>query len=515
MIIIMSNYNLAKEGGLLFHIGNHNSEAQNCKKSTSSQHEEDIDNVERETTNVTKDNDQIKTLESLDKNGSGFFNPIMTVYRDFIVLTSKVLYRKQIECAIKFQGGIENVKPSDYSQSPFHFVDPFSGCGPLPIRIMTELVKTRKEMQQQHYSKSKASINCPSLPQFPIQISANDLSKDCEKLIRENYIQNSLIDPKLNSDKDDSLKFEITSKDANLLLHRINSFKDKEYIPANHIHLDPFGCCTPYLDSAMSALDIQVKKDGSSSGILSLTATDIGVLYDRRYIDNCRRHYNILHLNKKRSNIFREQAVRIILYAIASSAGRVRDAGIKKVLYAFPYAHFILVAVEIDFKSKNETIAKLKMSKGSEGPFYMGELFDSDFVHQMNIQSKEYQSIYSKDTQKLLETLMKTDCLYHSYQENNYVEIMPQVLSPWFHYLPEIAKKLELGSIPKKHKIISYLQDKGYVACGTVFDPNGIRLGGTLVKKKDERICNEEEFISQMILELIATTKCDNSSKIS
>jgi len=200
--------------------------------------------------------------------------------------------------------------------------------------------------------------------------------------------------------------------DANLFLHTINSFKDEEYIPANHIHLDPFGCCTPYLDSAMSALDIQVKKDGSCSGVLSLTATDIGVLYDRRYVNNCRRHYNILHLDKKRNNNFREQAVRIVLYAIATSAGRVRDAGIKRVLYAFPYAHFILVAVEIDFKSKNETVDKLKMSKTNEGPFYMGELFDSEFVHQMKSQLLEDVSIYSKDTRKLLETLIKTDCFY-------------------------------------------------------------------------------------------------------
>ena len=188
----MSNHNLAKEGGLLFHIGNHSSEVKNCNRSTSSQSEGDTNDVERETVNVTKENDQTKNSESLNKNGSGFFNPVMTVYRDFVVLTSKLLYRKQIECSIKRQDRTENVEPSDYSQSPFHFADPFSGCGPLPIRIMAELVKTRKEMQQQHYSKSKASINCTSLPQFPIQISANDLSIDCDKLIRENYIQNTL-----------------------------------------------------------------------------------------------------------------------------------------------------------------------------------------------------------------------------------------------------------------------------------------------------------------------------------
>jgi len=260
----------------------------------------------------------------------------------------------------------------------------------------------------------------------------------------------------------------------------------------------------------MSALDIQVKKDGSYSGVLSLTATDIGVLYDRRYIDNCRRHYNILHLEKKRNSNFREQAVRIILYSIASSAGRVRDAGIKKVLYAFPYAHFILVAVEIDFKSKNETISKLKMSTTNEGPFYMGELFDPEFIHQMHIQLQEDQSIYSKDTQKLFATLLNTDCIYHSYLLNNCSEEVPQILSPWFHYLPEIAKKLGLASIPKKHKIISYLQYRGYAASGTVFDPNGIRFNGLLKNQEEKNVCTEEEVLCQMILELLVATKSDD-----
>jgi len=500
---LITEQNFSKEGGLFFYIGNGAIAIQNCDALKISQPEELIHDKTTETINTTKENVQNKNLESLDKNGSGFFNPAMVVYRDFIILTSKLLIKNQIESFMKSQENVENLTQLDKSQSSFHFADPFSGCGPLPIRITNELVKTKTEILRQH-----KSINCSSIR---IKISANDLSDDCKKLIEKNYTQNHFSD--LNIHLDDGPKIDITSMDANLFLHKINSFKDEEYIPANHIHLDPFGCSTPYLDSAMSALDIQVKKDGSCSGVLSLTATDIGVLYDRRYVKNCRRHYNILHLDKKRNNNFREQAVRIVLYAIATSAGRVRDAGIKRVLYAFPHAHFILVAVEIDFKSKNETVDNLKMSKTNEGPFYMGELFDSEFVHQMKSQLLEDVSIYSKDTRKLLETLIKTDCFYHSYPHNNSLNITPKLLSPWFHYLPEAAKKLGLGSIPKKHKIIAYLQDKGYIACGTIFDPNSIRLGGNLATEKDEKVWTDEELIDQAILELMAATKCENDLK--
>ena len=480
--------NLVKEGGLVFHIGKNLSESQYCDTSNSPHLGENV--------------------ESLDKNGSGFFNPAMVVYRDFIVLTSKLLYKKQMESFIEFQENFDTTKPLNDPQSPFHFLDPFSGCGPLPIRIMTELVKTKKELKEKYISNPQSSIECTSFPEFPIQVSANDLSEDCKNLIETNGIQNGLINTKLISDG--SKKFSISSNDANLFLHTINSFQNDKYKPASHIHLDPFGCCTPYLDSAMSALDIQVKKEGSCSGVLSLTATDIGVLYDRRYINNCRRHYNILHLEKKRSNNFREQAVRIVLHAIASSAGRVRDAGIKKVFYAFPYAHFILVAVEIDFKSKNETISKLKMSKTNEGPFYMGELFHGDFISDMKQQTKNDQNVYSKETLKILEKILSNDCFYRS--ESSSVITTPTILLPWFHCLPDLSKKLGLARIPKKDKLISYMQEKGYIVTGTVFDPNGIKLGGALNNQQTEETHNEEEvLISKMILEMIAESKNDRN----
>ena len=44
-----------------------------------------------------------------------------------------------------------------------------------------------------------------------------------------------------------------------------------------------------------------------SGSILSVTATDTSVLYDRRHIAKAKRHYGILHLSKKRKRVWREQ----------------------------------------------------------------------------------------------------------------------------------------------------------------------------------------------------------------
>ena len=154
----MTNSNFAEEGGLFFCTGNSLSicdppETSNSSASKSPLPNDIIDtseSISEKLDSIVEINKQVKNSERLDKNGSGFFNPAMVVYRDFVVLTSKLLYKKQIESFLTSQKEIKTSKTntSKSIQSPFHFADPFSGCGPLPIRIMSELIKTRKEIQE-------------------------------------------------------------------------------------------------------------------------------------------------------------------------------------------------------------------------------------------------------------------------------------------------------------------------------------------------------------------------------
>ena len=161
-----------------------------------------------------------------------------------------------------------------------------------------------------------------------------------------------------------------------------------QFLPAHHVHLDPYGCIVDSLDAAIRCLDVRkfgngvlscssdattnseasnsnfneffsllktfyksclftylllflssktiwlIKKFGkigqnsgfrnwllhpvckilentdstsSSGSILSVTATDTSILYDRRHIAKAKRHYGILHLSKKRKRVWREQ----------------------------------------------------------------------------------------------------------------------------------------------------------------------------------------------------------------
>ena len=59
-----------------------------------------------------------------------------------------------------------------------------------------------------------------------------------------------------------------------------------------------------------------------SGSILSVTATDTSVLYDRRHIAKAKRHYGVLHLSKKRKRVWREQGARMVIAAIARAAAR-------------------------------------------------------------------------------------------------------------------------------------------------------------------------------------------------
>merc|ERR1719343_1696433 len=120
-------------------------------------------------------------------------------------------------------------------------LDAFSGTGALAIRWATAFSKAR--------------------PGFKAHIIANDRSADCAELIRENCSANGRAGGHV----------EVTNEEANLLLARcaVQPFLK----PFDAIHLDPFGCCTSFLDNAVRAI--------ANGGVLSLTSTDNSALFNR------------------------------------------------------------------------------------------------------------------------------------------------------------------------------------------------------------------------------------------
>ena len=408
--------------------------------------------------------------------GGGFYNPKMGLYRDIVVLIVMInTKRKTVD---------DSVKGSQDSQ--FRFLDAFSGCGALALRV----AKVLEHVISEGNDNIEASV------------MANDASRRCRKLIRNNAKSNSIT----LKDKDEykrskcvkgaenalvdtssrTVTIDVTGKDVNQLLYEVanggndgvddsedsdeseeNSFKLKSKIPSqnqfepfHHIHLDPFGCTVPYLDSAIRALKMK-------TGILTLTATDTGALFDRRYVDVAKRHYNLVNLDKDRGICFREVGLRMIIASVAQAANR-QDKGID-VLMSFSAEHFLFVCVKIRWDTKNSTNECLRMatipkstpkkiiltddvSLKPEGPLWMGRLGDKEFMDSMIevfgslSRNKSIFASSQKQIKKLLETL---------HYEYDFVKA-----APWFYSLTRTASLLQLGNIPSTKDIIGELNGK-------------------------------------------------------
>lgn len=358
--------------------------------------------------------------------GSGFYNPQMRLYRDVVVLSA---------CCSRRDG------------RGSRFLDAFGGTGALGLRVASTLA----DAGGRHAGGMSVTIN--------------DASATCESLIRENAAENGLADA-----------VQVVREDANVLMHRVAS-SNEPYLPYTHVHLDPFGCIVEYLDAAVRSVDVRRGmqshirgEDCSSSSmpagrdadaeihnVLTATSTDTGVLYDRRYVRNAKRHYGVLELKLPRDRAYREQAVRMVLASVARACGR-GDKGMR-VLYAFPAEHFILTAVTVNYSSKDDTADLVRMSSTGEGPFYLGPLVDRAFVHNMASRAT-LDRCFSKAS-RLLQKLL---------EEESHV--------CWFLCLSRLRLPGAAES-PTKKAVVQMLRAHGFCASGTLFDGEGIKTDAT------------------------------------
>ena len=408
--------------------------------------------------------------------GGGFYNPKMGLYRDIVILIIMSTAR-EMDKRDAF---------NQESKEPFRFLDAFSGCGALALRV----AKLLENLVVENNSFIGATV------------TANDVSQTCRQLIRRNAKHNGLMCK--NKTKREGIHnyeeaaktsevvsspricVDVTGKDANLLMYEVaNGVNDRvdssehsdtsdncdvetrsyalpkqDYKPFQHIHLDPFGCTVPFLDSAINSLKM-------GTGILTLTATDTGALFDRRHAAVAKRHYNLVNLNGERGLCFREVGLRMVIGAVAQAANR-QDKGID-VLLSFSAEHFLFVCVKIKWDTKNSTCDSLRMAnlpKGKfdndqisnndisqlEGPFWMGKLGKSSFVEILSKRigdSWPAENIFVSSRKyicKLLETLKS------EYEFSG--------AAPWFYSLPQIASALGAPNVPSKKIVIQNINEK-------------------------------------------------------
>lgn len=130
---------------------------------------------------------------------------------------------------------------------------------------------------------------------FVTAVTSNDMSQQAVDSIKLNIKHNNLED-------------KVTANTGNAIAY-MYSFCDKKGYDV--IDLDPYGTAAPFIDSAIQAIN--------DEGLLCVTCTDSAIFASHGYLEKTYSQYGGLPLKGEPCH---EGGIRLILHAIASSAGR-------------------------------------------------------------------------------------------------------------------------------------------------------------------------------------------------
>lgn len=230
------------------------------------------------------------------------------------------------------------------------------------------------------------------------------------------------------------------------------------------VDIDPFGSPAPFFDCGLRAT--------IHSGILSCTATDLQVL-NGLFQDACMRKYGGTPTRVEYGN---EMAIRLVLGCLRTVAGRL---GMKIVpLFVESNMHYYRTYVRVmnrpDLEENLGYILHCNYCKhrktslhleprcklcGSEisaaGPLWIGVLFEREFVQDMALMIPEL--TVDKNCEKIVAKA-----------------ILESKMPGTYYTTDEIAAKTR-SSPPKLEEIVSGLQENGFMASPTAFNPTGFR----------------------------------------
>jgi len=353
-----------------------------------------------------------------------FYNPIMELNRDIAVLALQA-YQRMVNREI--------------------FVcEPLAGCGVRGIRFAVEVEGVTK-------------------------VLINDINEEAFKLAKRNVQLNSL-----------GKLVAVRNEDASFLLSQYAAPRKR----FDAIDIDPFGSPVPYLDSAIRAL--------RDDGLIILTATDMAPLCGV-YPRACIRKYGGKPL---RTEYCHEIAVRLMAGCLATTAAK-HDIGVS-VLFSHSTNHYIRVYAKTKYGAKeaDESLKNMgfiihcfnclhrKTAKGLfatfskkcgecnsktdfAGPLWLGKIFDRKFCETMEKEAEQRRFKLEKQVRKIL-SLAKSE-----------------VDAPITYYvLDRICGKLSIP-VPPVRKILGALQEKGFAASLTHFNPKGIRTNASATDVKE------------------------------
>lgn len=230
------------------------------------------------------------------------------------------------------------------------------------------------------------------------------------------------------------------------------------------VDIDPFGSPVKYIDCGIRAT--------IHKGLLSVTATDLQVLHGL-FNDACRKKYYGVPIKTTYSN---EIAIRLILGCIIAVAARLDVEATP--IFVENNQHYYRVYLRILNKSdtRNEigfiihcrscgnrhaqhkpldrcSLCDSKTEIG--GPLWIGQIFEREFLDSMKNEVENF-SVDKKCAKTIEKCILESD--------------MP----PCYYTLDEIAS-MNRTSPPSLEKIISRLQENGFLASPTSFNPTGFR----------------------------------------
>jgi len=235
------------------------------------------------------------------------------------------------------------------------------------------------------------------------------------------------------------------------------------------VDIDPFGSSAEFFDCGLRAT--------MHGGILSCTSTDLQVL-NGLFQDACKRKYGGIPIRTEYGN---EIAIRLILGCLRMVSGRL---GIEIIpLYVESNMHYYRTYVKVhnrpdqkqnlgyisQCKNCGHRLMTLEIETHCElcksqnliaGPLWVGKIFDKEFVENMILEISKF------NINKVCEKTLKKCALESD-------------LPGTFFTLDEIASRMK-GSPLKLENAITRLQNKGFKASPTSFNPTGFRTNAKI-----------------------------------
>ncbi|MCE7741007.1 MAG: tRNA (guanine(10)-N(2))-dimethyltransferase [Candidatus Heimdallarchaeota archaeon] len=323
---------------------------------------------------------------------------------------------------------------------PLVYVDPLAGTGIRSFRILEEL--------------SPELIEC---------IVISDKNPKAVEIIEKNAA---------NLNRKD--KIRIQRSDAFALMSQLM----QEQIYPDVIDIDPFGSPANFIETSLRALR-------KNQGYLFATATDLQVLCGR-YPEACYRIYNA---HPTRHHLCHEVALRILLYNVLVSAGRLGLA--IQPLISINHEHFLRIKLKV-LESKDTAniqhieqgfvhfcprcsyylVTKIKETFESNqcpkcetdmetaGPLWLGPLYDKEYISIMQEKLEELELPSQKQIEKILNLILEEE------------------ESPLFYFLPYVLRQINKKGVTRQ-QAIDGLRDAGFKASRTIFDPEGLKTDAT------------------------------------